>query len=132
MSKLLRGYKRPVCLAIGNWEVVPDSRGLYLAQRLQELGFKVVEAGLYPENYLEKVVGLDPDLIVLTDAIRSDRDFILTTSPSRDCSITTHSLPISTLIDYLRLRTHAPVLFFGVNRHLRDGDIDEILARVTG
>jgi hydrogenase 3 maturation protease len=73
----------------------------------------------YPENYIEKMVSYDPDLIVFLDTVKGTHtpfvflrnEEILARAPS---SVSTHSIPFTALYDYLKKRSKADLWFIGV------------------
>lgn len=122
-----------MCLTIGNLSNPDDRVGILFGRGLKGLGVKVIEGGLYPENYLEKVVAESPDLVIIADAIRSDNkeDLILTEDFPADVSTSTHSLPLSTLASYLKARSKARVFFLGISKSAAESDFGKILDQIS-
>ncbi|MBN1914220.1 MAG: hydrogenase maturation protease [Candidatus Omnitrophica bacterium] len=59
-----------VFLAVGNIMRSDDAAGPLLAEKIRgKVPFEVIDAGVSPENYLEKVIGLKPDCLVMFDAV---------------------------------------------------------------
>jgi len=129
---MLGRSERPVCLALGNCQITEDSGGIYLGRGLKTLGIKLIEGGLYPENRLEQVAMENPDLVILADAVKSDTesDYIITDDLISDLTTSTHTLPLSSLASYLKIRTGSKVIFFGINRKVAREDIDNIIAKI--
>lgn len=55
-------------LGIGNTQRGDDGAGPGLIARLADQGWQTADAGVAPENHLEKVVASSPDTLILVDA----------------------------------------------------------------
>ncbi|HID31984.1 MAG TPA: hypothetical protein EYP24_01225 [bacterium (Candidatus Stahlbacteria)] len=121
----VKGSRQAVCLGIGNPAIPDDSRGIHLARCLAASGVKTIIAGLYPENHLEEVVKEGPDLVLITDTVRSaPSGYIITEEIPTALTTTTHALPLSTLTGYLKMRANCPVVFVGVDALMGDDEIE--------
>jgi hydrogenase maturation protease len=111
---------RIVVCGIGNKERGDDAFGPYVVGCLREQkGLKKIDGGLYPENYLNKIVALAPDLVIFLDTITREEeqaiilmdDEIVRRSP---VSVTTHSLSFGAMCEFMRASGVQHVLFLGV------------------
>jgi hypothetical protein len=56
---------------IGNKDRGDDGFGAYILENIQESNYlRKIDCALYPENYLNKMVSENPDLIIFLDTIR--------------------------------------------------------------
>ncbi|MBD3277109.1 MAG: hydrogenase maturation protease, partial [Candidatus Aegiribacteria sp.] len=70
LNDKLRG--RVVFVGIGNLLKGDDALGPKLVEELASKGLKTVDAGTTPENYIGKVASMEPDTVVLIDAVHLD------------------------------------------------------------
>lgn len=97
-----------VLVGIGNTLRNDDGAGSVLAARLQgRVPFKVIDAGVSPENYLGKIVRENPESVVIIDA----GDFGGEPGEVRECAAgdfktadfyATHNAPLPLVINYLK------------------------------
>jgi hydrogenase maturation protease len=78
-----------------------------------------VDCGLYPENYLNKMCAMSPDLVIFLDAMKGgEADTVLLRNEEiieqSTLSVTTHNLPFSAVVQYLRENGVPEVFFLGV------------------
>ena len=67
LRKVLTG--RVVVVGVGNTGKGDDGAGSYLARKLGAVPiFRVIDAGVAPENFLEKIVAERPDTVLIIDA----------------------------------------------------------------
>ena len=109
-----------VCvLGVGNRYRRDDGAGSLLAERLgQRTNTMVIDAGVVPENYLEKVARSHPDTILIIDAV----DFGGTPGEFRILEVefvgpsvfSTHALSLRMAADFLRARTRAHVALLAI------------------
>jgi hydrogenase 3 maturation protease len=95
-------------LGIGNTLRGDDGFGSILASRIKnKVPFEVIDGGVSPENYLERIVQKKPDVVLIIDALdlgiqpgelRIIEAQALQTSPL----FFTHNVSISMLINYLK------------------------------
>ena len=111
---------RIVLCGMGNKERGDDGFGPYIVENIQETdNIKKIDCNIYPENYLNKIIALHPDLIIFLDTIKKQdlrvillkNKEILQGSP---ISISTHNLPFSAIYQYLKENTNAHIWFLGV------------------
>ena len=104
-----------VCLlGIGNRMWRDDGVGSVTVEALQDHpGFDTVDGGMVPENYLETVVGRNPDTILIIDAVdfngRPGELRLLEPGQLAGSGLSTHAGSPATLAQYLELRTGARV-----------------------
>jgi hydrogenase maturation protease len=105
---------------MGNRDRGDDGFGTYIVENIQESdGLRKIDCALYPENYLNKMVNEDPDLIIFLDTIEKQgsqtillrNEEILENNPM---SISTHNLPFSAIYQYLKANTRAKIWFLAV------------------
>jgi hydrogenase 3 maturation protease len=126
LSKRLTG--KVLVVGIGNAMRADDGAGPALVQRLGK-GFQenCLDAGVAPENYLEKIVKAEPQTVALVDAV----DFggipgeirILETDELGAAGLSTHALTLSLASDYLKAR--APVRIFLIGIQPQTVEMDE-------
>jgi hydrogenase 3 maturation protease len=111
---------RIVACGVGNKERGDDAFGSYVIERLHEKrNLKKIDCGLHPENYLNKIIALTPDLVIFFDTIAKGEGAaiilrnqeIVERSP---VSVTTHSLSFGAMYHFLRENNVRNVLFLGV------------------
>ena len=112
LARFLTG--RVCLLGIGNRMWRDDGVGSVTVEALQaHPELHTVDGGMVPENYLEDVVGHDPDTILMIDAV----DFngnpgelrLLEPGQLAGSGLSTHAGSPATLAQYLELRTRAKV-----------------------
>ena len=112
LSRFLTG--RVCLLGIGNRMWRDDGVGSVAVEALQEHPeLHTVDGGMVPENYLEAVVGHDPDTILIIDAVdfngRPGELRLLEPGQLAGSGLSTHAGSPATLAEYLELRTGARV-----------------------
>lgn len=117
---LKRYLKGKVCvIGIGNRLKGDDAAGPELIDRLSGRSrFHCLDAGVVPENYLEKIVHIAPDTILLVDAM----DFGGETGSGRlfpadqvaGGGLSSHALSLRMACDYLRQRISAQIFILGI------------------
>ena len=97
-------------LGVGNSLLGDDGVGSILAKELEaELGKeKVRDGGVAPENFLSWVEKSHPDVLIIIDSMEFDKSpgsvGIFSLKEVSSTSISTHSLPLSFLWEYLYQR----------------------------
>ncbi len=117
IRKLLKG--RIVYIGMGNILRGDDGIGPHLVEALRERGARVVDAGTVPENYIGPVKRLEPEIIVMVDAVHLgsepgsvellERDEILENS-----GFSTHSLSPVLVMERLESETGATVFMLAI------------------
>ncbi len=112
LSRFLTG--RVCLLGIGNRMWRDDGVGSLTVEALQDhLDLDTVDGGMVPENYLETVVGYEPDTILIIDAVdfdgRPGELRLLEPGQLAGSGLSTHAGSPATLAQYLELRCGARV-----------------------
>jgi hydrogenase 3 maturation protease len=117
IRELLKG--RIVYMGMGNILRGDDGIGSKLVEELRKKGAEVVDAGTVPENYVGPVKRLEPDTIVMIDAVHLGsepgsvellkRDEILENS-----GFSTHSLSPVLVMERLESETGASVFMLAI------------------
>jgi hydrogenase maturation protease len=98
-----------------------DGFGPYIVEHVQETNnLKKIDCNIYPENYLNKILSFDPDLIIFFDTIKKEgikklilrNEEILKNNP---ISVSTHNLPFSAMYQFLRGNTKAEIFLLGIS-----------------
>ena len=117
LNSFINGH---VCLlGIGNRHWHDDGVGSYIAEALQTCpGFDVFDAGLSPENYLEKVANKHPDSILIVDAtdFGGEPGQVRLIYPDKVAysGVSTHAGSLRMLAEYMSARAHAPVALLAI------------------
>lgn len=111
---------RILLCGVGNKDRGDDGFGPYIVENFTETAdIKKINCTLYPENYLNKMVSLKPDLIIFFDAVKyGGADTILLRdeeiTENSPISVSTHNLPFSSMYQYLKENTKAHIWFVGI------------------
>jgi hydrogenase maturation protease len=105
---------------LGNTERGDDGFGPYIIKNLGDLKkIKTMDCGMHIENYLNKIISMAPDLIILFDTVEhGPADVVLLRNEeivaNQALSITTHNLPFNSIYDYLKKQSSADIWLVGV------------------
>jgi len=111
---------RIVVCGIGSAERGDDAFGHYVIEHLRESDpLKKFDCGLYPENYLSRIISLSPDLVILIDTIEKEKrdcvllrsEQIMTLSP---VSVSTHSLSLGAMCEFMIDGGVKEIFFLGI------------------
>lgn len=110
-SKLLKNRRRVVVLGIGNTLRCDDGFGVYVASSLKQINFEnvlILDAGVSPEAVLGDILEYKPSHLIIVDTIDAKRkpgDLIIARFEDLldEVVISTHRLPLTLLVKYLRL-----------------------------
>lgn len=122
LKTILRKDLRVAIVGVGSELRGDDVAGLALVRRirgeLDDPNVLLVEGGTVPENFTSKIKRFKPSLVIFVDAadfggepgdmILADRESIV------GSSISTHSLPLSLLAEYLEKETGAKPYLLGI------------------
>lgn len=120
IKKYLKG--RIVIVGIGDRMRGDDGVGCKIAEdlkeKLQNEKITIINAGTTPENYLEKIVKYNPDLILFIDSA----DFgclpgdvkLLKSEELLEAGTSTHNASLKLVFDYLENRTNSTILLLGI------------------
>lgn len=120
LTEFLAGYKKLVILGIGNDLKGDDALGTFIARSLDNLRPKIVsiDGGVVPENFTGAIKKETPTHILLVDAVDMKKAPGFVRMVHKDeisnYSISTHSMPISFLINYLEMGTDAKIALIGI------------------
>lgn len=109
--------KKYILMGIGNTLRGDDGIGSIIAQDFKDRDWLSMDCGVVPENFTSIIKKNKPDLVVLVDAVEMDLksgEFRII-SPDRISALhlTTHSMPLSFLISYLKDYTQE-LIFIGI------------------
>jgi len=98
--------KKYILMGIGNILRGDDGIGSIIAQKFKDHDWLSINCGVVPENFTSIIKKNRPNLVVLIDAVEMDLksgEFRII-SPDRISALhlTTHSMPLSFLISYLK------------------------------
>jgi len=111
-----------VVMGIGNPCRGDDAAGGLVARKISEVpGVRVIDAQDVPENYLTQVAKERPDTVVLIDSVdlqsTSGSVALLDENQTATYWPSTHRVPISLLMNYLKRETYASVLLIAIQPH---------------
>jgi len=115
-------------MCIGNRDNGDDAIGPYIADRLRKEDYdgKVLDCGTTPENYTSVVRQYKPKTLILIDAtdmgLPPGEIRIIPKEKLGRMAISTHSLPISVLIQYFE-KDIQHILFIGIQPRSMEGKI---------
>jgi len=117
LSRLVEG--RVCVLGVGNRQRRDDGCGSLIAEYLAEqTAMMAIDAGVVPENYLEKIARLEPDTVLIVDAVDfggAPGEFrILEPEQVKHAGLSTHALSLRMAADFLFARTKASVAFVSI------------------
>lgn len=105
---------------MGNRDHGDDAFGPYVVEQIKETdSIKKIDCNLYPENYLNKIISYNPDLVIFFDTIQKQgsKSVLLRDDELQlhnPISVSTHNLPFSSIYYYLKENSHANIWFLGV------------------
>ena len=145
LARRLRGAARVAIVGIGDELQRPDRLGMLAAKELQGLGLPgvlVFLAGTVPESVTGPVRRFRPDHILLLDAadlgLRPGTVAVVDSDRVVARTLSTHSLPLSVVMQYLEKTTGSPATLVGIQPDLRargddlTGFEEAGLARIVG
>ena len=116
-------------MCIGNRFGGDDAVGPYIADKLnlKKLDdIKVVNCETTPENYTSVVKKLNPDLLIIIDAVEMELNAgeirIVPKNRIGKFCVSTHGIPISLIIDYLK-QYIKKIIFIGIQPKQMDGKL---------
>ena len=125
IRKALAGAVRVAVIGIGDDCSPVDRLGMATARKLRDGGLEqegVFLAGTVPESITAPVRRYRPDHVLLLDAadmgVRPGSFAIVSPETIRGTLISTHSLPLSAVMEYLAADTSAPVTLLGIQPDL--------------
>jgi hydrogenase 3 maturation protease len=111
--------RRTVIVGVGNPMRADDGVGPYLIDRLQGLvDVPLINAGEVPENYLGQVVALQPEVVVIVDAVDMGAAVgdvaVLEVNEIAVGALSTHSASLDVLARFIQADTQAEVCVLGI------------------
>jgi len=127
LRKFIHDHEKIIVLCIGNDMRGDDAAGSIVAERLnQEIlncpenysDILVVNAGTVPENYTGLIRSESPSHIIFVDAVEMGQDpgtlRLVYGDEIANYSISTHAMPLSFMIKYLKSFSDAEVILVGI------------------
>ncbi|NQT32444.1 MAG: hydrogenase 3 maturation endopeptidase HyCI [Candidatus Omnitrophica bacterium] len=110
---------KAVIVGIGNVLKGDDALGPALIEKIKdEVDAVCIDAGSTPENYIGKIIKLQPDVVLLVDACHIERSpgehEILTKDDILKTGFTTHDLSPVMFIEHLESETKADIYLLAV------------------
>jgi len=109
--------KKYILMGIGNTLRGDDGIGSIVAQSFKDHDWLSIDCGVIPENFTSIVKKNRPNLVVLIDAVemglKSGEFRIISPDRISTLQLTTHSMPLSFLISYLKEYTQE-LIFIGI------------------
>jgi len=122
-------------MCVGNRDGGDDAAGPYIADRLKDLendDFLVIDCGVVPENYTSVVKKHKPRNLIIVDAVemrlKPGEIRIVPKEKIGSMHISTHSIPISVLINYLEQHVEN-VIFIGIQPETMSGNMTSSIKR---
>lgn len=121
-KEILKG--KIVLFGIGNTLRGDDALGPMLVEMLREkVNAVCINAEGSPENFLGKVIKEDPDTLLIIDAVYLNAGpgeyRLLAPEELEDSVFTTHDIPLTMLIDYLKSENNMSIYILGIEpQHL--------------
>lgn len=111
--------RRVVFIGMGNTLRGDDAVGCYvvdvLKSKIKDEKFLFINAGVSVENYLNKIIEFKPDVVLFIDALRNkqlQKNFcIFDRKNLQNYSFSTHTISLSTLIEYLEKYLEGSLFF---------------------
>jgi len=100
--------KKVVFVGIGNTLRGDDGIGCYfveeLSKKIKNDKINFINAGLCVENYLSKIVKLNPEVVIFVDAYRGEVEqpyLLLNKDEIQNLTFSTHNISLVTIIEFL-------------------------------
>jgi hydrogenase maturation protease len=105
-------------VGVGNRMRGDDGAGPAAVDALAACGVRTLDCGVAPENYLEKIVALNPAVVLFVDAVNfggTSGDMRLF-GPDQipHAGLSTHALSLQMVCEYLTARIPARILLLGI------------------
>ena len=117
LKDILKGKVLILCL--GNLDRGDDGVGIRLSAAIKgKVKYEVIDAGVTPEDHIGVINRLDPDNIIIVDAIHFEGNVgdmrIFRGEDLRSGQISTHNVSPKLLIEYLASSTKAEIYILGI------------------
>lgn len=121
LKKFLNRPTKIVLLGVGSEFHGDDYVGVEICKRLKNKISKkvsIIEAGVSPENFAGKLRRINPSHIIMFDAadmkLEPGTVKLINSSEIGGLSISTHHLPLSLFIEYLKRTINSSVILIGI------------------
>ncbi len=121
LIEFLKAYKKLVIMGIGNDIRGDDGIGPYIVENIKHLessNVSILNVTTAPENFTGKIRKIDPTHIIIVDAVIMNEGpgkiKIVKKEEVAGVSISTHSMSLSYLVNYLELEKPYNILFIGI------------------
>lgn len=110
---------RVVILCLGNSERGDDGVGPEVAKRLSKVkDYIIIDGGMVPENFLEPIIKLKPDVLVVIDAVRFEgapgEIKVFKANDLISGRVSTHDMSPRLFIEYLKDSIKLEIYIIGV------------------
>ena len=121
LVEFLKAYKKLVIMGIGNDICGDDGIGPYIVENIKHLessNVSILNVTTAPENFTGKIRKIDPTHIIIVDAVIMNEGpgkiKIVKKEEVAGVSLSTHSMSLSYLVNYLELEKPYNILFIGI------------------
>lgn len=125
LTSMVNKKGKIVIVGIGNSLRGDDGAGPELIRRLKKFQLptsnsklSLIDTGSVPENFLQKIVGERPDVILLVDTINLEKPAgsveIIEAENLKEESFSTHNASLKLTIEYLKKETKAALFLLGI------------------
>jgi hydrogenase 3 maturation protease len=127
LKKFIQDHEKIIILCIGNDMRGDDAAGPIVAEKLKQLirsspdkypDIIVVNAGTVPENYTGSIRSESPSHVIFVDAVEMGEDpgslRLVYEDEIANYSISTHAMPLSFMIKYLKSFSDAKIILVGI------------------
>ena len=118
-----------ILVGIGNEMKGDDAVGIHIARKFREDGWITIDCATVPENYAGKVIGYEPEKIVIVDAadmgLKPGEIRRIPKDKMGRASFSTHSLPLSIFISHLERQTNAEIVVVGIQPKSMYGEMSK-------
>ena len=124
-----------ILLGIGNEMKGDDAVGTYIAKKFKEKGWITMDCATVPENYVGKVIGYEPEKVVIVDAadmgLKPGEIRRISKDKMGRASFSTHSLPLSIFISHIEKETNAEIVVIGIQPKSMYGEMSEEIKKAA-
>lgn len=122
LSSFLKGATRIAVVGVGSEMRGDDAAGMEVVRKLQETlkspNVLFIEGGVAPENFTSQIRRFEPSHVILIDAtdFGAEPGEVVLAEPDAITgqSVSTHTMPLSILTQYLQEQTGAKIALLGV------------------
>jgi hydrogenase 3 maturation protease len=120
-------------LCIGNKNGGDDAIGPYIAEKFESnKDMSAIDCDIYPENYTSKVKELNPSKLIIIDStdmgLSPGEIRIIPIEKIGSMHISTHGIPISILVNYLKLHIKQ-IFLIGIQPKNMIGPLSDIVKK---